>query len=90
MMYNDEMKCPVMPSDGAEPVSAMMDCADKITNDALLMAKKINVHLFGKTACPDENIAKEVKCFADAMMAHKNMLCVLTEELSMMMMRLGV
>ena len=89
-MYNEEVKISANPTEGIDPVSTMMDCAEKITNDALLMAKKINVHMFGKTATPDADVAKEVKCFADAMRMHNNMLCVLAEELSMMMARLGV
>ena len=72
-----------------EPLSAMMGKADNFANDILVMAYKINQHLFG--ICPP--VKKEEfnpQCFRDVLGHHNEQLLMICEELAKISELLGV
>ena len=72
-----------------EPLSAMIGKTDKMANDILIMAYKINQHLFG--ICPP--VKKEEfnpQCFRDVLGHHNEQLLMIYEELAKISELLGV
>jgi hypothetical protein len=94
-MYNDvnEVRPTNIPCDEVksivEPLSAMMGEADKMANDILIMAYKINQHLFGLLP-PVKKDEFNPQCFRDVLGHHNEQLLMICEELAKISELLGV
>ncbi len=94
MSYEDNRNCVGAPEAGmlqgsAAPLSRMMDQANNIAQEILIMAQKINVHMFG-VSITDRDEAEPPTCFRDVL---ANQLKTLNEaacELTAIMDKLGV
>lgn len=89
MMYNDELKCEVMPNEGIQPLIVVIDKTTNLATDALQMARKINLHLFGNSGMSDTK-ERQAKCLAEVLGNQSTTLLELCEELAKMMACLGV
>ena len=95
-MYNDvnevrptNIPCGEVSKPIVEPLAAMMGKADNFANDILVMAYKINQHLFG--ICPPvKNEEDNPKCFRDVLGHHNEQLLMICEELAKINELLGV
>ena len=95
-MYNDvkevtptNIPCKEVKEPIVEPLAAMMGKADNFANDILVMAYKINQHLFG--ICPP--VKKDEfnpQCFRDVLGHHNEQLLMICEELAKISELLGV
>ena len=72
-----------------EPLSAIMGRANNLSKEALLMAYRINAHLFGKGE-PQNEESCEPRCYRDVMEMHTINLEKLCKELSQIMQYIGV
>ena len=87
-MYNDvkefiptNIPCGEVSEPIVEPLATMMGKAEKFANDILVMAYKINQHLFG--ICPSVKKEEfEPYCFRDALGHHNEQLLMICEELA--------
>ena len=94
MSYEDNRNCISGAEAGilqgsAAPLSSMMDQANNIAQEILIMAQKINVHMFG-VSITDRDEAEPPTCFRDVL---ANQLKTLNEaacELTAIMDKLGV
>ena len=85
----DNIPCMEAVEPMVEPLSAMMGKADNFANDILVMANKIDQHLFG--ICPP--VKKDEfnpKCFRDVLGHHNEQLLMICEELAKISELLGV
>lgn len=95
-MYNDvkefiptNIPCGEVKEPIVEPLSAMMGEADKRANDILVMAYKINQHLFG-ICLPVKKDEFNPQCFRDVLRHHNEQLLMIYEELAKISELLGV
>ena len=94
MSYEDNRNCVGAPEAGmlqgsAAPLSSMMDQANNIAQEILIMAQKINAHMFGAST-PDRDEAKPPMCFQDVLIKQLKTLNEATCELATIMDKLGV
>lgn len=94
MSYEDNRNCVGAPEAGmlqgsVAPLSSMMDQANKITEEILTMAQKINVHMFG-VSITDRDEAEPPTCFRDVLANQLKALNEATCELAAIMDKLGV
>lgn len=73
----------------AATLSSMMDQADKMAQEILIMAQKINVHMFG-VSITDRDEAEPPTCFRDVLVNQLKTLNEATHELAAIMDKLGV
>ena len=71
------------------PLSSMMDQANNMAQEILIMAQKINAHMFG-VSNPDRDEAESPRCFQDVLIKQLRTLNEATCELAAMMDKLGV
>ena len=94
MSYEDNRNCVGAPEAGmlqgsAAPLSSMMDQANKIAQEILIMAQKIHVHMFG-VSITDRDEAEPPTCFQDVLTNQLKALNEATCELAAIMDKLGV
>lgn len=94
MSYEDNRNCVGAPEAGmlqgsAAPLSSMMDQANKIAQEILIMAQKIHAHMFG-VSTPDRDEAPYPKCFQEVLTDQLKTLNEATCELAAIMDKLGV
>ena len=94
MSYEDNRNCVGAPEAGmlqgsAAPLSSMMDQANKIAQEILIMAQKINDHMFGESNS-DRDEAEPPMCFQDVLIKQLKTLNEATCELAAIMDKLGV
>ena len=94
MSYEDNRNCVGAPEAGmlqgsAAPLSSMMDQANNIAQEILIMAQKINVHMFGE-GTSDRDEAEPPMCFQDVLTNQLKTLNEATCELAAIMDKLGV
>ena len=78
-----------IPSNPTVPLSGMMDQANNMAEEILIMAHKINAHMFGVNA-PDRGETPPPKCFRDALAEQLKTLSEAARELDEIMEKLGV
>lgn len=71
------------------PLSSMMDQAKNMAQEILIMAQKINAHMFG-VSTPDRDEAPYPKCFQEVLTDQLKTLNEATCELAAIMDKLGV
>ena len=94
MSYEDNRNCVGTPEAGmlqgsAAPLSSMMDQANNMAQEILVMAHKIHGHMFGVNA-PDRDETPPPKCFRDVLANQLKTLNEATCELAAIMDKLGV
>lgn len=94
MSYEDNRNCVGAPEAGmlqgsAAPRSSMMDQANKIAQEILIMAQKINACMFG-VSTPDRDEAPYPKCFQEVLTDQLKTLNEAMCELAAIMDKLGV
>lgn len=94
MSYEDNRNCVGAPEAGmlqgsATQLSGMMDQANNIAQEILIMAQKINVHMFG-VSITDRDEAEPPTCFRDVLVNQLKTLNEATHELAAIMDKLGV
>lgn len=94
MSYEDNRNCVSAPEAGMLPgntvsLSSMMDQANKMAQEILIMAQKINVHMFGE-GTSDRDEAEPPMCFQDVLTNQLKTLNEATCELAAIMDKLGV
>ena len=94
MSYEDNRNCVGTPEAGmlqgsAAPLSSMMDQANNMAQEILVMAHKIHGHMFGVNA-PDRDETPPPKCFRDVLANQLKTLNEATCELDEIMDKLGV
>ena len=94
MSSEDNRNCVGAPEAGmlqgsAAPLSNMMDQANNMAQEILVMAHKINAHMFGMNA-PDRDETPPPKCFRDVLANQLKTLNEATCELAAIMDKLGV
>lgn len=94
MSYEDNRNCVSAPEAGmlpgnTVPLSSMMDQANKMAQEILIMAQKINVHMFGE-GTSDRDEAEPPMCFQDVLTNQLKTLNEATCELAAIMDKLGV
>ena len=94
MSYEDDRNCAVAPEAGmlqgnAAPLSSMMDQANNIAQEILIMAQKINACMFG-VSTPDRDEAPYPKCFQEVLINQLKTLNEAACELAAIMDKLGV
>lgn len=78
-----------IPSKPIVPLSDMMDRANNMAEEILMMAYKINAHMFGMGK-PNEEKAASPQCFRDALNNQMMTLDKVANELTSIMAALGV
>ena len=71
------------------PLSSMMGQSDNMAQEILIMAQKINAHMFG-VSNPDRDEAESPRCFQDVLIKQLKTLNEAMCELAAMMDKLGV
>lgn len=94
MSYEDNRNCVGAPEAGilkgnTAPLSSMMDQANDMAKKILIMAQKINDHMFG-VSNPDRDEAEPPRCFQDVIIKQLKTLNEATCELAAIMDKLGV
>ena len=94
MSYEDNRNCVGAPEAGmlqgsAPPLSSIMDQANNIAQEILIMAQRINAHMFG-VSNPDRDEAEPPRCFQDVLIKQLKTLNEATCELAAIMDKLGV
>lgn len=93
MSYEDNRNCAVAPEAGmlqgnTAPLSSMMDQANNIAQEILIMAQKINAHMFG-VSTPGRDEVPFPKCFQEVLVNQLKTLNEATCELAAIMDKLG-
>ena len=94
MSYEDNRNCVGAPEAGmlqgsVATLSSMMDQANKMAQEILTMAQKINAHMFGVNTS-DRDEAEPPMCFRDVLTNQLKTLNEATCELAAIMDKLGV
>ena len=94
MSYEDNRNCVGAPEAGTLPgsaatLSSMMDQANNMAQEILIMAQKINAHMFGE-GTSDRDEAEPPTCFRDVLANQLKALNEATCELTAIMDKLGV
>ena len=76
-MMCEEGVRPIVPH---EPLGNIMEKAVAMGNDAFILARRINQHMFGDCGS-EQKPEREPRCFAEAMKYHAETLAMLVEEL---------
>ena len=80
---------PGTPVPPTEPLSAVMDQADRMATEALIMARRIRQHLFGANKDPQKE-GEKPECFRDVLTHQRMTLGEVVEELARIIDELGV
>lgn len=94
MSYEGNRNCVSAPEAGmlqgnTAPLSSMMDQANNIAQEILIMAHKIHDHMFGVNE-PDRDETPPPKCFRDVLADQLKTLNEATHELAAIMDKLGI